>query len=348
MTARTLFIALLPVLAIIALGCADPAAPVSEVQSRGIHDVMLEEVRAIATSSTMVPAAIHARQRATISSRLAASVTELPFRQGDRFGKGDVLVRLDDTAIRAAVRSASTAFDLAETDLSRIQSLLSQRAATPRELEGARSAAAAARAQLSAVREQLSFAVIEAPFAGMVASRPVHVGDVVSPGQRLLGVQGMKGMEIRATVEAAHLASIDIGQSLRVDVDGVDRQVVAIINAISPAGDPSTHRFELRADLPDDPGLRSGLFARVAIPNSDALTVPVVSTEALVRRGGLTGVFVAEVDPTDGTRARLRWIAVGRERDGMTQIRAGLQLGERIVKNPASLLDGDAIHEVQS
>jgi multidrug efflux pump subunit AcrA (membrane-fusion protein) len=52
-------------------------------------------------------------------------------------------------------------------------------------------------------------------------------------------------------------------------------------------------------------------------------------------RGGLTGVFVVK----DGT-ARLRWVAAGRTTAGRTEIRAGLDSGERVALDPAGLQDG--------
>jgi hypothetical protein len=68
---------------------------------------------------------------------------------------------------------------------------------------------------------------------------------------------------------------------------------------------------------------------RLAVPES-----------ALVRRGGLAGVFVV----SEG-RARLRWIAVGEPEGGTVEVRAGLRDGERVVTDPSGLVDGAAVQE---
>jgi hypothetical protein len=60
-----------------------------------------------------------------------------------------------------------------------------------------------------------------------------------------------------------------------------------------------------------------------------------VPASAVFSRGGLTGVFVVK----DGT-ARLRWVAVGETSAGLTEIRAGLDAGERVALDPAGLHDG--------
>jgi hypothetical protein len=110
------------------------------------------------------------------------------------------------------------------------------------------------------------------------------------------------------------------------------------VTAIAPAGDPTTHRFELKADLPQAQGLRAGLFARLLVPGVAAdpkLTVP---AEALFERGGLSGVFVV----SDG-KARLRWVAPGARDGGTVEIRAGVDAGERVVLRPADLVDGNPV-----
>jgi hypothetical protein len=59
-------------------------------------------------------------------------------------------------------------------------------------------------------------------------------------------------------------------------------------------------------------------------------------------RGGLTGIFVVR----DG-KARLRWVASGaRDGDGV-EIRAGVEPGERVVLEPADLVDGAPVRERQ-
>jgi RND family efflux transporter MFP subunit len=285
-----------------------------------------------------VPAVIAAKRSATLASRIPSAVVALPFREGERVSEGAVVVRLDAAALRSSELAAETALKAAEADLARTQALLAKNAATPREQDEAEARAAAARAALLGVRDNLAYAVLRAPFSGVVAARPVHVGDVVSSGMPLLEIEGDGGLEIRATVEGGLAASLSAGQRLSAEVDGQGAALVAIVRAISPAADPTTHRVEVRADLPSTSGLRSGLFARLQIPRPGMpprLTVP---SSAVVERGGLSGVFVV----SEG-RARLRWVGIGESRDGATELRAGAEAGERVVLEPAGLADGQRV-----
>jgi multidrug efflux pump subunit AcrA (membrane-fusion protein) len=121
-------------------------------------------------------------------------------------------------------------------------------------------------------------------------------------------------------------------------VDGIPEPIAARVRTVSPAGDPETHRFLLRADLPDDARLRSGLFASVDVPDTSAPKRRMVPAAALVERGGLAGVFVVE-----GGKATLRWIDVGSRSGDEVEVRAGLSPGESVVISPGGLADGDPV-----
>jgi RND family efflux transporter MFP subunit len=204
-------------------------------------------------------------------------------------------------------------------------------------------AASGARAQLTAARDNLSYTALRAPFAGRVSSRRVNLGDVVSPGLPLIEVEGEGGLELRATVESGLAATLRPGSRVRALVDGQPGPLTATVTAIAPSGDPTTHRFEVKADLPGTSGLRAGLFARLLVPGVAADPRIVVPAGALFERGGLTGLFVV----ADG-KARLRWVAPG-ARDGDTvEVRAGIEPGERVALDPAGLADGAPVKEQQA
>jgi RND family efflux transporter MFP subunit len=323
-------------------GCAKhEARPASDAPAGPAVTVQTDEVvRTGEGAETLVPATLQARNRAALSARIPASVIDLPFRVGDRVAAGDVVVRLDDAAFQSAVAAAEAAAHAAETDLARTKALLAKGAATQRELDQATAGAAGARAMLSGARDNLAYAALRAPFAGSVASRNANLGDVVAPGRPLIEIEGAGGLEIRATVESDVLAQLAPGLKLAAHVDGQAAPVEATVRTIAPAGDPATHRFEVKADIGSAPGLRSGLFARLAVPSPSAEARLLVPAGAVFRRGGLFGVYVV----TEG-RARLRWVAVGETAGGLTEIRSGVVAGERVVIGPTELSDGAPVEE---
>jgi len=326
---------------LLALGaCARHEAEARKTPEAAARAVRTADVERGGPGEASVPASVRARQRAALAARLSAAVVELPHREGDAVAKGAVLVRLDDQALRSALAAAEAGAVAAEADLARAEALLGRKAATPREAEDARARAASARSAVQAAQDAHSYAVLRAPFAGVVASRSVDVGDIVSPGAPLLEIEGEGGLELVATLDASETTRVRIGQTLMANMDGQAAPVAATVRSLSPAGDPTTHRFEMRADLKPTPGLRSGLFARLSLPPAAGETRLLVPQAAVFQRGGLTGVFVVAQG-----RARLRWIAVGEVRRGAAEVRAGVSEGEKVVLDPAGLADGDAVTE---
>lgn len=303
--------------------------------------VVTAEVRREGSGQTAsVPGVVRARQQAALASRIPASVVELPFREGERVTAGAVLVRLDDAALRSAVAAAEAQVRAADADLARIEALVQKHAATPRENDEAAARAAASKAALLAARESLAYAVLRAPFPGTVTARPVHMGDVVSAGNTLIELEGEGGLELLATLEPELAATARPGLVLRALVDGQPEPLAATVRSVSPAGDPATHRFEVRVDLPAARGLRSGLFGRLLLPSPAAAPRLVVPAGAVFTRGGLSGVFVVSDEV-----ARLRWVAVGDTVSGVTEVRAGVEAGARVVAEPAGLEDGVPVRE---
>ena len=86
-------------------------------------------------------------------------------------------------------------------------------------------------------------------------------------------------------------------------------------------------------------GLRSGTFARVELPGVPAEPQAAwVPKSAVVQRGDLTGVFVAE-----NGLALLRWVALGEPAGGRYPVRAGLKPSEAVIDAPGALRDGQAV-----
>jgi len=331
-------------LVLAAVGCdRRPAPPLrTSVPTETLRRVASVPVRPSEPDGQTVPATVRARERATLTARVPGSVLALPFREGDAVSAGAVVARIEDRALRAALTAAEADRVAAEADRARWAALVSRGVAAAREVDQANARAAAARAAAEAAREALGYAQLRAPFAGRVAARPANVGDVVMPGTPLVEIDGEGGLEVVATVDEDAVAHLARGAHVAVDVDGQSSPIEGTIRAVAPSGDAVTHRALVRVDLPATTGVRSGMFARLRLAKGPAQEEArlVVPESALVRRGGLAGVFVV----SEG-RARLRWIAAGEPEDGTVEVRAGLRDGERVVSDPSGLVDGTAVQE---
>jgi RND family efflux transporter MFP subunit len=289
------------------------------------------------SSDHWAAANLAALRHATLSTRISASVRAVHVEEGMRVARGQLVLSLSDDDVRAQLAAAETALASAAAHERRIVALAAERAATPSELELAQAQRAQASAGVAGARASLSYTEIRAPFDGTVQARRVNAGDLVGPGQPLVEIEAA-GLEVRASLSEAEARGLRVGQRLKLRAG--DRHAEAEITALTPGGDPVSHRRGLRARLVSGgEGLRTGTFARLELPGAppsrEGAWVP---RSALVERGDLTGVFVAEAG-----RANLRWISLGEPSGDRLPVRAGLKPGEPVIDSPGALRDGQAV-----
>jgi RND family efflux transporter MFP subunit len=305
-----------------------------------------------AGDALVLPARVTAREEVTLTARISARLTSLPLREGDHFAAGRALASFDAPETRAALDGAKAALaaataarDLARRQEARMDSLFAQRVAALRELEGAQAERRAAEAAWAQARAQVdglaSGTELTAPFAGVVVRRHADPGATVGPGQPLLDIRSDAVGEITVGVPESELARLQGSRAEYQVGEGPWRP--ARVTRVDGMTDWATRSRVARVVPAGREALEAGAFARVRLTPRGAggtaaagsLRVP---STALVRRGGLTGVFVAE----NGV-ARLRWLRVGLENGGAIEVLAGLGAADAVIANPLGLADGRSI-----
>jgi membrane fusion protein (multidrug efflux system) len=243
-------------------------------------------------SGPLVSGTLAAEREAAVRAELSGPVLQVMADQGQAVRQGQVLARIDDTALqdallsaRSAVRTASASLETARRDVERSSRLAGAGAIAERDLEQARNAQslaqsqlADARARLTQAEEQAGKAVVRAPLSGVVSARPVNAGDVVAPGTALFTVVDPGSMRLEAAVPAAQLGQVRVGAPVRFTVSGYPgRTFTGRVERINPSADPATGQVPVYVSIPNSDGtLVSGLFAegRVAAEEREALLVP--------------------------------------------------------------------------
>ena len=325
------------VLAGLACGRQEPAKP-PVVPAATVHLVQAGG----AGQPGWVAVTLNATRRATLATRLAASVKKVHVTEGQHVAAGALLVSLADDDLQSGRKAAETAVATAAAQVRRIEKLAGQDAATQAELDLAHVQLAQAQAGLAGVQANIGYTQIRAPFAGVVQARRVNDGDFVGPAMPLVDLEGQGAMEFTGSVSEAEAKGLKIGQNLPFEADG--RTGVAQITGLATGGDPVSHRGTIRARVAKGlEGLRSGAFGRLQVPGDGGSAVQELSIprSALVRRGELNGVFLAR----DG-KAELRWLSLGEAQGDRLPVRAGLTAAEQVIDAPGELRDGQPI-EVQ-
>lgn len=343
---------------LLAAGCtpAVPAAP-REAQPAAEPVALTVAVAPVAsrpiTSRLLASGSVSAWRELAIGSEASGlAVAEIAVEENQAVKRGDLLVRLNDAALRAQIAEqealldeAAATLESARTELERATTLVATRAISQQTVDERGTSVKTAQAKLNAanaVRAQLEVALartrILAPDDGLVVKRSVSLGQVVSTGTELVRMIQNSRLQVEAAVAEGELISIEPGDGVRV-VDPAGRALAATVREIAPSVDAASRLGSVRIDLPAGTGLRPGMFVRVEIDAAPqmALSVP---REALVWRNAGAGVFV--VGP--GERVELTPIVTGRQMDGVIEVVSGLAGGEKVVSDGAGFLnDGDRV-----
>jgi RND family efflux transporter MFP subunit len=201
---------------------------------------------------------IRAVHETSIGSKLLARVVEVNLKAGQKVQAGDVLVRLDDADLKAkleqakaAVTSAKAAHENAVIDERRYASLVRTNSISQQEYDKATTALRSTEADLrraeQAVKEleaTLDWATIRAPLDGTVIDKKVDVGDMVTPGQVLLTLYDPTKMQLVASVRESLAQQLQVGQSLGVHVEGLDKECRGSISEVVPEAQSASRSFQ--------------------------------------------------------------------------------------------------------
>ncbi len=324
-------------------GCGskeEPAAPeVSAVPQKTIQAVVVE------AKSTPVPIRVEVTgqvapiYQATLSSRIQGTIDKLLVREGTKVSKRQLLIQLDSRDLRAELARVNAESENAKAHFDRMSQLYAQDAVSKQEMENATRAYRVAEASRNAVEAQLSYTKVKAPFDGIITEKKVEAGELASPGQPLLKMEDSLQLRLEATVAEGDLRSVSRGDKIPVVIEALGgRELIGIVSQILPAGDPHTHTFMVKVDLPRIEGLRTGMFGRFPLQKGVTQTI-LVPVTALVERGELSSVYVVGSDQV----ARLRWVKVGRRFDKQVEILSGISESERVLTDGSRGVDGAAV-----
>ncbi len=203
----------------------------------------------------------------------------------------------------------------------------------------ASSQVAQARAAVDFARTQLGYATIISPVSGIVSARMIDPGDTVSPGIPMISIQADSHYRLEATVPEIYARDMSVGKSMDVSIGAGDRTARGTIAVISPAGDPASHKFIVKVDLPASLKARSGEFGRISFPvsYSRGITIPKL---ALHDEGGLPAVYTVDKE----NKARMQTVKIGNATKDGFEVLSGLKPGDRIIiENTGVLSDGVSV-----
>lgn len=216
---------------------------------------------ALPTETTvMVRGLLKPLHEATLSSEVLAKVTEIPFTEGKRFKKGDVLVRFDCARYKAELAATQAEFSARKKTSDNNAELSTYNAAANLDVEVSAAETDKAAAQMQAAQAMLNGCTISAPWAGRVVEVVAHAHETVSPGKELLRILDDSKLEIELLAPSKWLAWLKIGSTFKFRVDETGKEYPAKILELGARVDPVSQTIRLTGVLnKQDAALLAGM-----------------------------------------------------------------------------------------
>jgi membrane fusion protein (multidrug efflux system) len=274
---------------------------------------------------------IQANEMIEIKSETDGVVQEILFEEGQKVEKGHLLVRLDETKLAATLAQTEANFKLSEANFNRAKQLSADKLISDQEFEQSAAAFQANQANLDFYRRQLRDARIYAPFEGVISSRQVSPGQIITKNTIITWLIDLDPVKVEFHMPEKFLGQVREKQLIDMTVAAYpDKQFKGEVFFVSPFVDPTNRVALVKAHIPNpDFALKPGMYANLN------LTLGVRENSTVIPEAAITQILTnsqAMVIAVDGNgTAQMRKIKVGVRLVGAVEVLEGLKPGEKVI-----------------
>jgi len=257
-----------------------------------------------------------AKNRIDIFSEVSGVLLSNSFREGKRFSKGQVLARIDDSELRATVKSQKSvllnsvaqilpdiAIDFpneidkwkafhAAIDFDKSLPLLPEISNDKLKMFISSRNVFSNYFSIKAQEVRLAKHVIKAPFSGSLSSTDINTGTLVRAGQRIGSFIQPNAYELEASVSLDDLKFIDVGRVVTLSSAELDKTWAGKVLRINEQLDPSTQSVKVYVGV-NDPTLKEGQYLTAIVEGVTLNNVVSIPRSLLV---GKTEIYLIEND----------------------------------------------------
>lgn len=316
-----------------------------------------------------LPATVQAFDQTPIFARTSGYVKARYVDIGDHVHKGQLLAIIDDPQTEQSLLQAKATLAQFKAQLAQAQAnavlsgvtnqrwqtlqkqgvvaqqdadtKLAQAGADTATVNAAEANIAAGEANVRSLTEQASFARVIAPFDGVILSRAIDNGSLISSGSQtgvtqMFSIGQAEKVRIFASVPQTNSIGLIAGHQAKVTFRELPGHVyTGMIARTSQSIDPGTRTLLVEVDLKNDGRILPGMYANVLVdaPRGSGAPVMLPANALVVRTAGPQAVVLDE-----NNVAHFRAIVLGRDLGNATEVTSGLEPGDIVVLSP-----GDAV-----
>ena len=303
---------------------ATAAPPTSVVAAVAKKESVTETLSLVGT--------IAANEIVELKSEVDGIVEEINFQEGQRVKKGDLLVRLEETKLKAALTEAEANFRLSQSTYDRAQQLFKDKLISQQEFDQAASTFQSSQASQDLKRRLLRDTRIVAPFSGVVSARNISPGQVIGAmTTTLTWLVDFDRVKVEINVPERFLSQLQLEQTIEISVATYGaRKFQGKVYFIAPQIDPATRTALVKAEIANPKlELHPGMFANLDLTlkiRENAIVIPEIAL-AQLQEGDRAVVYVVEA----GSTAQPHQIKLGVRLPGKVEVLEGLKGGEHVI-----------------
>jgi HlyD family secretion protein len=277
-----------------------------------------------ATQGATIPESVSKAEIDLQSARDARDNAKKVLDSREQLFQQGALARRPVDESQLAYSQALAQYRVAEEHLKALQSV-----SNAEQIKGAAAQVESAKAHYEALEAQVAYSRVTSPITGVVADRPINVGEMANPGSPLITIVDISRVVARVDVPQNAASAVKLGQTAIITQPGNSDQMEGKVTVVSPAANPNTTTVQVWIEIPNvGERLKPGSAVHAAISSEvykDATVVPLAAI--LPAEEGGTAVLTVSPDSIAHRRA----VKLGVREGNQVQILSGVTPGEKVV-----------------
>jgi membrane fusion protein, multidrug efflux system len=294
--------------------------------SEMVSDTFINEVS--------VEGMVDAQSSTIATSMVPGTVTEILVRLGQTVKQGQVLARLESSSLVQSRRELQQQLDFAKTLFEKQQRLWQNGVGTEVQYLSAKNQMEALEKSLATLNTNIQMYQIKAPISGTVEAIDLKVGQMAAPGMPYFKVVNLAQTKVIGELSETYAGRIEAGDQAHVYFPDLQQHFECTIGFASKYIDPLNRTFKIEIPLSQQniPGIKPNMIAKLNIIEFKKANTLVVPSNCVQTTEKESFVMLA-VKEGNAFKAKKQLITLGMNNKNITEVLAGLKVGDQIITN---------------
>ncbi len=324
---------------------ASLATQISKLEGDSASKSVLVEANAIIPTVFKtyinVQGRVDADENVAISAEMPGTITKINVKVGDEVSKGQVLAETDARAMQQALSDMQTNLDLVNQLYEKQKALWDQKIGTEIQFLQAKTQKESMEKKMGSVQEQVRMSKIISPIDGTVDAVDIKLGQLTAPGMPAIRVINFNNLKVKADLAESYASKVHKGDEVLIRFPDSKDTLVSSVNYSARAISALNRTFGVEILLDNKKEFHPNQIAILNI-NDYRSEKPVISVPLNYIQKDLKGQTFVLI--ADGKKAAKRNITLGREYNGVVEIKEGLSDTDLLITSGYDgLNEGDAI-----